>query len=117
VVLVRHYQQLQRDGLEFGADLVVRGTGDRVPQILTSALGAAVAFIPFVVNGDAPGFEIVGPMAVVILGGVISSTLLNVVVIPGLYGRFGFVAKPDTAAEDLFVQIPDIDTVGTQGVS
>jgi Cu/Ag efflux pump CusA len=111
VVLIRHYQQLQHDGEPFGADLVVSGTRDRLVPILMSALGSAVVFIPFAVSGGSAGFEIVGPMAVVILGGLIATTLLNLVVVPALYLRFGFVAEPDTSAEDLFVKIPDVDTV------
>ncbi len=47
VVLIRHYQQLQREGEAFGADLVIRGTRERLVPILTSALGSAVVFIPF----------------------------------------------------------------------
>jgi hypothetical protein len=56
--------------------------------------------------------EIVGPMSAVILGGLVTSTLLNLVVIPAAYLRFGFVAEPDTSAEDLLIRVPEIDTVG-----
>lgn len=111
VVLVRHYQRLQVDGEAFGPELVTAATRDRVVPILTSAVGAAVVFIPFAVMSGA-GFEIVGPMAAIILGGLISSTLLTLVVLPAAYLRFGFVAEPDRSAEDLMVQIPDVDTVG-----
>jgi CzcA family heavy metal efflux pump len=112
VVLVRHYQRLQRDGEEFGPDLVIRGTRERLVPILTSAVGVAVAFIPFALSGGSAGFEIVGPMATVILGGLVTSTLLTLVVLPAVYLRFGFVAEMDTSAEDLFVKVPEIDTVG-----
>jgi Cu/Ag efflux pump CusA len=112
VVLVRHYQRLQREGEEFGPDLVIRGTRERLVPILTSALAAAVAFIPFAVSGGSAGLEIVGPMSAVILGGLVTSTLLNLVVIPAAYLRFGFVAEPDTSAEDLLIRVPEIDTVG-----
>jgi Cu/Ag efflux pump CusA len=111
VVLIRRYQQLQREGQAFGADLVTRGTRERIVAILMSALGSAAAFIPFAVSAGSAGFEIVGPMSVVILGGLVTSTLVNLVVIPAAYLRFGFVAKPDTSAEELFVEIPDVDTV------
>jgi Cu/Ag efflux pump CusA len=111
VVLVRHYQRLQVDGEAFGPELVTAATRDRVVPILTSAVGGAVVFIPFAVMSGA-GFEIVGPMAAIILGGLISSTLLTLVVLPAAYLRFGFVAEPDRSAEDLLVQIPDVDTVG-----
>ena len=112
VVLVRHYQRLQADGGDFGADLVATATRDRVAPILTTALGAAVVFIPFAVSRGSAGFEVVGPMSVVILGGLITSTLLTLVVLPATYLRFGFIAEPDRSAEDLIVKIPDVDTVG-----
>jgi hypothetical protein len=50
-------------------------------------------------------------MSVVILGGLVTSTVLNLVVIPAAYLRFGFVAEPDRSAEELFVDVPDIDSV------
>jgi Cu/Ag efflux pump CusA len=112
VVLVRHYQRLQREGEEFGPDIVIRGTKERLVPILTSAVASAVAFLPFALSGGSAGFEIVGPMAAVVLGGLVTSTLLTVVVIPAVFLRFGFVAEPDTSAEDLFVKVPEIDTVG-----
>lgn len=112
VVLVRHYQRLQADGGDFGPDLVAAATRDRVAPILTTALGAAVVFIPFAVSRGSAGFEVVGPMSVVILGGLITSTLLTLVVLPATYLRFGFIAEPDRSAEDLLVKIPDVDTVG-----
>jgi Cu/Ag efflux pump CusA len=111
VVLVRHYQQLQRGGEEFGPELVIRGTGDRITPIVTSALASVAALIPFAVSGGAAGLEIVGPMSAVILGGVVTSTLLNLVVIPAVYLQFGSIAAPDTSAEDLLVKVPEIDTV------
>ena len=61
---------------------------------------------------DVNGFEIVGPMAAIVLGGLISTTLLTLVVLPAAYLRFGFVAEPDRSAEDLLVTVPDVDTVG-----
>jgi Cu/Ag efflux pump CusA len=111
VVLIRHYQRLQRDGEKFGPDLVIRGTRERLVPIMTSALASAGAYIPFAVSGGSAGLEIVGPMSAVILGGLVTSTLLNLVVIPAGYLRFGFVAEPDTSAEHVLVEVPDIDTV------
>ena len=111
VVLIRHYQQLQHEGESFGADLVIQGTRERLLPILTTALASAVVLIPFVVSGGSAGFEIVGPMSAVILGGLVTTTLLILVVIPAVYLRFGYVAELDTSAEDLFVKMPDVDTV------
>jgi Cu/Ag efflux pump CusA len=82
-----------------------------VVPILTSALASAVAFIPFAVSGGAAGLEIVGPMSAVILGGLVTSTLLSLVVIPAAYLRFGFVAEPATSEEDQLIKVPDIDAV------
>jgi Cu/Ag efflux pump CusA len=111
IVLVRHYQLLQRDGEEFGPDLVIRGTRERLVPILTSALASAVVFLPFAVSAGSAGLEIVGPMAFVILGGLVTSTLLALVVIPAAYLRFGFVPEPDRSAEELFADVRDVDTV------
>ncbi|MGH2630196.1 MAG: efflux RND transporter permease subunit, partial [Actinomycetota bacterium] len=111
VVLIRHYQELQREGESFGADLVIQGTRERLLPILTTALASAVVFIPFVVSGGSAGFEIVGPMSAVILGGLVTTTLLSLVVIPAVYLRFGYVTELDTSADDLFVKMPDVDTV------
>ena len=69
--------------------------------ILTTALASAVALIPFVVSGGSTGFEIVRPMAVVILGGLVTSTLLNLFVDPGALPAFGFVAEPDDVGRGL----------------
>jgi Cu/Ag efflux pump CusA len=102
VVLVRHYQELEQAGQPFGADLVIRGTGDRLVPLLTSAFAGIAVFLPLLVAGGAGGLELVGPMAVVVLGGLVTSTVLGVFVLPALYLRFGFVAERDTSAEDLF---------------
>ena len=110
VALIRHYQRLQAQGQAFGADLVIGATRDRVLPIVTSVLGAAVVFIPFAV-GSGPGFEIVGPMSIVILGGLVTTLLMNLVVVPAVYLRYGFVAELETSAEDLVVGIPEIDPV------
>jgi Cu/Ag efflux pump CusA len=111
VALIRHYQQRQRDGETFGADLVTAGTKDRIVPIVTTALASAAVFIPFAVTGGSAGLEIVGPMSVVVLGGLVTATLVNLVVVPALYLRFGFVAERDTAADDLVISIPDVDRV------
>jgi len=112
VILIRHYERLRNDGEPFGSDLVIRGTRDRLVPLLVTAIASAVVFIPFAVSAGAAGFEIVGPMAAVILGGLVTSTLLTLVVVPAIYLRFGFVEELDTSAEELFVRMPDVDTVG-----
>jgi predicted exporter len=73
----------------FGADLARRGAGDRLGPIITTASAAAVAALVFVILGSRPGLEILGPMAAVILGGLVTTTLLSLFVLPTLYVRFG----------------------------
>ena len=110
VVLVKHYQRLHREGQSFGPELVLSGMRDRLAPILMTVLGTALVLLPLTFGGDAAGLEIVQPMAVVILGGLLTSTALNLFVLPALYLRHGFT-EPDTTTEDLFVEIPEVETV------
>jgi CzcA family heavy metal efflux pump len=90
MVLIRHFQDLQRDErVPFGPDLARRGAGDRLGPIMTTASAAAAAALVFVILGSRPGLEILGPMAAVILGGLVTTTLLSLFVLPTLYVRFG----------------------------
>ena len=90
IMMVSHFRHLElEEGLPFGADLVVRGALERLSPILMTALATGLALVPVVVSGDAAGHEIEHPMASVILGGLVSSTLLTLVVTPVLYLRFG----------------------------
>lgn len=84
ILLVSHYRQLQGEGLSL-YDAVVQGSIDRLNPILMTSLTSALALIPLALNGDASGNEIQSPMAKVILGGLISSTLLNGFIIPIVY--------------------------------
>ncbi|MGH2679286.1 MAG: efflux RND transporter permease subunit [Actinomycetota bacterium] len=104
VVLIRHYQHLERTGDQpFGRDLVLRGTRERIGQILVTAIVTAAALAPLVISGNAAGLEIVRPMAIVMIGGLVASTVLALVIVPILYLRHGFVANRDVVAEDLLV--------------
>jgi CzcA family heavy metal efflux pump len=90
IMLISHYQHLERrEGEQFGPDLVLRGAKERLSPILMTALAAGLALLPLVVLGTRPGHEIEHPMAVVIVGGLVTSTLLNLFIIPALYLRFG----------------------------
>ena len=73
----------------FGRELVERGSRERIAPIMMTALTAGLAQTPLVIAGDIPGHEIEHPMAIVILGGLVTSTLLNLFVLPALYMRFG----------------------------
>ncbi|MEM9556840.1 MAG: efflux RND transporter permease subunit [Acidobacteriota bacterium] len=84
VLLVNNYQRLQEAGLTV-AEAVRRGSLERMAPILMTALTAGLALIPLVLAGDAPGNEIQSPMAEVILGGLLTSTFLNLVIVPVLF--------------------------------
>lgn len=97
VLLVSHYQHLIRDeGLPL-REAVVRGSQERLAPVLMTALTAGLALIPLVLAGHRPGNEIQSPMAEVILGGLLTSTFLNLVVVPVLFARWG--NEPDTRIE------------------
>jgi Cu/Ag efflux pump CusA len=89
ILLVSHFEHLRTHE---GADVneaVWRGSLERLSPVLMTALCAGLALIPLVIAGGEPGNEIQAPMAVVILGGLLSSTALNLMVVPVLYARFG----------------------------
>jgi len=84
ILLVSHYKTLQEDGLDL-YDTVIQGSKDRLSPILMTALTAGLALIPLAIAGDLPGNEIQSPMAKVILGGLLTSTLLNIFIVPVVY--------------------------------
>jgi Cu/Ag efflux pump CusA len=88
ILLINHYQHLEREeGEPFGLELVVRGSRERLAPILMTALATGLALVPLVMSGEVPGAEIEYPMAIVILGGLATSTLLNLFLVPALYLR------------------------------
>jgi Cu/Ag efflux pump CusA len=90
IMLISHYQHLEQvEGVPFGPGLVLQGAKERLVPIMMTVLTTGLALIPLIVAGDIPGQEIEFPMAVVILGGLISATLINLFVVPSLYLRFG----------------------------
>jgi len=93
IMLISHYRRLtEEEGLAWNRDTALKGAEERLPSILMTALVTALAMLPIAINSDNPGREIMGPMAAIIVGGLISSTALNLLVLPGLllrYGRFG----------------------------
>ncbi|MGK7395132.1 MAG: efflux RND transporter permease subunit [Candidatus Cyclobacteriaceae bacterium M3_2C_046] len=84
ILLVSRYEDLRREG-QSGMDLIRHGALDRLNPILMTAFTTGLALIPLALKGGQPGSEIQSPMAVVILGGLLSATLLNLVVIPAVY--------------------------------
>jgi CzcA family heavy metal efflux pump len=89
ILLINHFQHLEEhEGETFGPALVLRGARERLSPILMTTLATGLAVVPLVAAGNIPGHEIEHPLAVVILGGLVTSTLLNLLVVPTLYLRF-----------------------------
>ena len=90
IMMISHFQHLEEyEGETFGPALVMRGARERIAPIMMTALTTGLALVPLVFTGNIPGQEIEYPMAIVILGGLFTSTLLNLLVVPTLYLRFG----------------------------
>jgi Cu/Ag efflux pump CusA len=90
IMMITHFQHLERhEGETFGPRLVLRGALERLAPILMTASATGLALLPLAISGARPGQEIEHPMAVVILGGLVTSTLLNLFVLPALYLRLG----------------------------
>jgi Cu/Ag efflux pump CusA len=90
IMMISHFEHLEaEEGETFGPGLVLRGARERLSPILMTALTTGLALVPLVIAGNIPGQEIEYPMAIVILGGLATSTLLNLFVVPSLYLRFG----------------------------
>ena len=85
VSLVERYQVLEDEGMEPGIGLVVRGAGERLPAILIPAVASAAALLPLIVTGTIAGQEIAHPIAVVVVGGLVTTTLVVAFLIPALY--------------------------------
>lgn len=102
VMMVAHIRHLTLSGeAESFEEAVRRGAMERLVPILMTALATALALVPLALRGGEPGSEIQSPMAVVILFGLVSSTLLNMIVLPALYARFGAVRTRDDGQKDL----------------
>jgi Cu/Ag efflux pump CusA len=98
ILMIKHFEHLEdEEGMKFGPELVKRGAQERLAPILMTATTTALALLPLVIRGDIPGHEIELPMAVVILGGLVTSTLLNLFIIPSLFLRFGRGPAPEPA--------------------
>ena len=94
VLMVSHYQHLMReDGLPL-REAVVQGSRERLAPVLMTALTAGLALIPLILAGQRPGNEIQSPMARVILGGLLTATFLNLIVVPVLFAQWGERSEP-----------------------
>jgi CzcA family heavy metal efflux pump len=89
ILMISHFQRLLQEGMPFGPELVLRGSMERLAPIMMTAMATGLALVPLAWAGSIPGHEIEHPMAIVILGGLVTSTLLNLFVLPSLYLWFG----------------------------
>jgi len=104
ILLIKHYQRLGLEGEAFGPRLVLRGSQERLAPMVMTTLATGLALAPFALFGNIPGHEIVRPVAIVILGGLVTSTLLNLFVVPALYLRFGSSPEPEPLGLQLSAQ-------------
>jgi CzcA family heavy metal efflux pump len=90
IMLVSHYQHLvDEEGLEWGLETALRGASERLPSILMTALVTALGLLPLAAGSGQPGREIEGPMATIIVGGLVTSTILNLLILPTIMLHFG----------------------------
>jgi Cu/Ag efflux pump CusA len=90
ILMIGRFQHLERDeGETFGPELVRRGARESLTPIVATALATALALLPLLALGERPGFELAHPLAAVVLGGLVTSTLLSLLVVPSLYLRVG----------------------------
>jgi HME family heavy-metal exporter len=90
ILKISHYINLCAfEGERFGQKMIVRGSLERLTPVLMTALVAAFALVPLLVSADAPGKEVLHPVAVVIFGGLVSSTLLDTLLTPLMFWRWG----------------------------
>ena len=90
IMLVSHYQHLvDEEGLSWGPEAAIRGASERLPSILMTALVTALGLLPLAAGSGQPGREIEGPMATIIVGGLVTSTILNLLIMPTIMLHFG----------------------------
>lgn len=99
IMMIDHYRHLQHEeGVPFGPELIVQGASERLAPVLMTALTTGLALVPIVIGGNIPGHEIEFPMAFVILGGLTTSTMLNLLVVPTFYY---WLMKPRTEVSEV----------------
>ncbi|OAI21898.1 acriflavin resistance protein [Methylomonas lenta] len=100
IMLISHYRYLtEQENQPWSLATAVRGAQERLPSILMTALVTALAMLPVAFDSDNPGREIMGPMAAIIIGGLASSTLLNLLLLPAILLRYGRFEAPEKASD------------------
>jgi CzcA family heavy metal efflux pump len=107
ILLFRQYHLLEREGQAFGLDQVLRGSGERLAPMLMTTLATALAMLPFTIFGNIPGLEVARPIAVVILGGLVTLTLVNLLALPALYLRFGASREAELDFQQVVPSAPE----------
>ena len=101
--MICHFEHLTtNEGVTWGREAVLRGASERLLPILMTATVTALGVLPLALGSEKPGREIEGPMAIIILGGLLTSTALNLLVLPSLalrYGRFEGANSDESVAE------------------
>ena len=98
IMMLSHYEHLvTAEGMIWGPEAAIRGASERLAPILMTALVTALGLLPLAIGSGDPGREIEGPMALVILGGLVTSTALNLLVLPGLALRYARFKNQDDA--------------------
>jgi Cu/Ag efflux pump CusA len=107
-MMISHYEHLVGvEGMTWGLDTAIRGASERLAPILMTALVTGLGLLPLAMGSGDPGREVEGPMAIVILGGLLTSTILNLLVLPTLSLRYGKFAPVSQAADAGVMEIPD----------
>jgi Cu/Ag efflux pump CusA len=100
IMMISHYLHLMREeGEDFTEQMIIRGSLERLVPVMMTALTAGLSLIPFILAADAPGKEILHPLAVVVLGGILTSTLLDQMVTPAVFYKFGKPSADKIIAE------------------
>ncbi len=116
ILLVQTYQRRERSGEAFGVELVMKATSGQLVSILAPLAAVAALLVPVGLARNQAGLEIVGDMAWVLVGGAITTALYTVLVLPALYLKWGFIAEPDTVADDLSELLDvELTELGTGG--
>jgi CzcA family heavy metal efflux pump len=96
IMMVSHFQHLiDKEGCTWNLDTCIRGASERLPSVLMTALVTALGLLPLAIGSGEPGREIEGPMATIIVGGLVSSTILNLLILPTIMLHFGRFEKSD----------------------
>jgi Cu/Ag efflux pump CusA len=96
----RFRELMQVEGMPFGAEVVLRGARDRSLPMLATMLAGGLAFVPVLVMGGNAGYELLHPMATAILGGVVTTALFSLFILPVLYLRFAAAPAAEPAEEE-----------------